>query len=143
MTWSRDFEFGPMARVVFGACRAKEAGEIVRGLNGSAALIMTDPMVHKLGLTGPIEKGLDAADVRAELFTDVATEPALASVEAAVDMFRERQCDVIVAVGGGSSMDSAKAVSLLVGNGGQFRDYAERRVGTEWKRPKTVDNKGP
>src|SRR5262249_16876168 len=41
------------------------------------------------------------------------------------------------------SMDSAKAVSLLLGNGGAFQDYAERRVGTEWKRGRTVDKKGP
>jgi alcohol dehydrogenase class IV len=77
------------------------------------------------------------------VFTDVATEPMLESVEAAVDLFRERACDVIVAVGGGSSMDSAKAVSVLVGNGGRFPDYAERRIGTEWKRERTVDRKGP
>ncbi|HEY3058822.1 MAG TPA: iron-containing alcohol dehydrogenase [Chloroflexota bacterium] len=143
MSWLAEFEFGPMARVVFGVGRAKDAGRIARELNGTAALIMTDPTLHRLGLTEPIESALQSADVRTELFTEVATEPVLASVEAAVDMFRERACDVIVAVGGGSSMDSAKAVSLLVGNGGKFQDYTERRVGTEWKRERTIDRKGP
>ena len=143
MNWSADFEFGPMARVVFGAGRAKEAGRITRELNGTAALVMTDPTLHRLGITEPIETALKSAEVRVEVFTEVATEPVLASVEAAVDLFRERGCDVIVAVGGGSSMDSAKAVSLLLGNGGKFQDYTERRVGTEWKRGRTVDKKGP
>src|SRR5262245_54320383 len=123
-----------MARVVFGVDRAREAGRIVRELNGSAALVMTDPTLHRLGVISPVESALESADVRAELFTEVATEPLLESVEAAVTMFGERACDVIVAVGGGSSMDSAKAVSLLVGNGGRFQDYTERRVGSEWKR---------
>jgi len=132
-----------MARVVFGIDRARDAGLIARELNGTAALVMTDPGLHRLGITDPIETALKSADVRTELFAAVATEPALESVEAAVDMFRERACDVIVAVGGGSSMDSAKAVSLLVGNGGRFPDYAERRVGSEWKRSRTVDRKGP
>jgi len=143
VTWTATFDFGPMARVVFGVDRARDAGRLVRELDGTAALVMTDPTLHTLGVTTPIESALASADVRAELFTNVATEPMLESVEAAVDMFRARDCDVIVAVGGGSSMDSAKAVSLLVGNGGRFQDYAERRIGTEWKRNRTVDQKGP
>jgi len=143
MNWTADFEFGPIARVVFGIGRAKDAGRIARELNGTAALLMTDPTLYRIGLTEPIENALKSADVRVELFTDVATEPMLEPVEAAVDMARERGCDLIVAVGGGSSMDSAKAVSLLLGNGGAFQDYAERRVGTEWKRGRTVDKKGP
>jgi alcohol dehydrogenase class IV len=132
-----------MARVVFGAGRAKEAGPLARELDSHTALVMTDPMLHRLGLTETIEASLRDADVRVEVFSGVATEPTLASVEAAVDMFRERSCDVIIGVGGGSSMDSAKAVSLLIGNGGKFSDYTERRVGTAWQRGRTVDKKGP
>jgi alcohol dehydrogenase class IV len=112
-------------------------------LSGTAAVIMTDPTLHRLGLTDPIEGSLQGADVRTEVFTEVATEPMLASVGAAVDMCRERACDLIVAVGGGSSMDSAKAVSLLVGNGGKFQDYTERRVGTEWQPGRPTTRKGP
>jgi alcohol dehydrogenase class IV len=143
MSWTSDFQFGPMARVVFGVGTARQAGQIARELNGTAALVMTDPGVHRVGLTEPIESSLKQAGVRGEVFNGVATEPTLASVEAAVDLYRERGCDLIVAVGGGSSMDSAKAVSLLIGNGGKFQDYTERRVGTEWKRGRTVDKKGP
>lgn len=143
MNWSSDFQFGPMARVVFGAGRAREVGQIARDLDGTAALVMTDPVLHRLGLTETIETSLKSAGVRGEVFHDVATEPTLASVEAAVDMFRERSCDLIIAVGGGSSMDSAKAVSLLIGNGGKFHDYTQRRVGTEWKSGRPIAKKGP
>jgi alcohol dehydrogenase class IV len=143
VNWLSDFTFGPMARVVFGVGRAKEAGQLARELGGTAALVMTDPMLHRIGLTESIETALKAADVRAEVFSGVATEPTLASVEAAEQMYRERDCDIIVAVGGGSSMDSAKAVSLLIGNGGRFPDYTEQRVGTEWKRGRPISKKGP
>jgi alcohol dehydrogenase len=138
-----DFDFGPTARVVFGIGRAKEAGRIAREFEGSAALVMTDPVVYKLGLSEAIETSLSEAGVRSEVFPEVATEPTLASVEAAVAMFQERACDVIVAVGGGSSMDTAKAVSLLIGNGGKFHDYTEQRVGAEWKKGRRADKRGP
>jgi alcohol dehydrogenase class IV len=143
VSWLNDFQFGAMSRVVFGVGKAKQAGQIARGLNGRAALVMTDAGLHKLGLTETIEASLREADVRVELFDGVVTEPTLPSVEAAVALFKERDCDLIVGVGGGSSMDSAKAVSLLVGNGGKFTEYTERRVGTEWKQPRSVDKKGP
>ena len=143
MSWLNDFRFGAMSRVVFGVGKAQEAGQIARELNGRAALVMTDAGLHKLGLTETIEASLREAGVRVELFDGVVTEPTLPSVEAAVALFKERDCDLIVGVGGGSSMDSAKAVSLLVGNGGRFTDYTERRVGDEWKRDKAVEKKGP
>jgi alcohol dehydrogenase class IV len=104
---------------------------------------MTDAVLHRLGLTEAVEASLKAADVRVELFNGVITEPTLASVEAAEAMYRERECDVIVAVGGGSSMDSAKAVSLLIGNGGKFTDYTQQRIGTQWKPGRPIDRKGP
>ncbi len=143
MNWSSDFQFGPLPRVVFGNGRAREAGQLARELGGTAALLMTDPALYRLGLTQPIETALREADVRVEVFSDVATEPTLASVEAAVAQFHDRSCDIVVAVGGGSSMDSAKAVSLLVGNGGKFSDYTQRRVGTDWRPAKPVEKKGP
>src|SRR4051812_40673258 len=143
MSWLNDFRFGPMSRIVFGVGKAREAGSIARELEGTAALVMTDAAVHRLGLTRTIEASLRDAGVRVELFNGVVTEPTLASVEAAVDMCRERACDLIVAVGGGSSMDSAKAVSLLIGNGGRFKDYTEQRIGTEGQRGRPIAKKGP
>lgn len=143
MSWSSDFQFGAISQVVFGVGRAREAGQIARGLQGRAILLMTDAGLYKLGLTTTIETSLRDAGLRVELFDGVVTEPTLASVEAAVARFKERECDLIVAVGGGSSLDSAKAVSLLVGNGGRFPEYTQRRVGTEWKPGKPIERKGP
>jgi alcohol dehydrogenase len=143
VSWLSDFQFGAMSRIVFGPNKAKTIGEIVREQKGTAALVMTDAVLHRLGLTETIEASLKEAGVRVEVFGGVVTEPTMVSVEAAVAMFRDRACDIIIGVGGGSSMDSAKAVSLLLGNGGKFADYAERRVGTEWKRERQIERKGP
>jgi alcohol dehydrogenase class IV len=143
MSWLHDFRFGPMSQIVFGVGKAREAGSIAKGLQGTAALLMTDGMLYKLGLTEQIEASLKEAGVRVEVFDGVVTEPTLASVEAAVAMYKERDCDLIVAVGGGSSMDSAKAVSLLIGNGGQFQEYTQRRTGADWAPAKVASKKGP
>jgi alcohol dehydrogenase len=143
VSWLSDFQFGATSRIVFGPGRAESIGQIAREQKGTAALVMTDSVLHRLGLTETIEASLKNAGIRAEVFSGVVTEPTMASVEAAVAKFRERSCDIIVGVGGGSSMDSAKAVSLLVGNPGKFADYAERRVGTEWKRERAIGRKGP
>lgn len=143
MSWLNDFRFGPMARIVFGVGKAKEAGSIARELEGTAALVMTDGVLHRLGLTKSIEASLEEAGVRVEVFNGVVTEPTLASVEAAVAMYKERESDLIVAVGGGSSMDSAKAVSLLIGNGGTFQEYTQRRTGANWAPAKVASKKGP
>ena len=143
MSWLHDFRFGPMSRIVFGVGKVKEAGSIARELEGTAALVMTDAGLHRLGLTQAIEDSLREAGVRIEVFDGVVTEPTLASVEAAVAMYRERACDLIVAVGGGSSMDSAKAVSLLIGNGGTFQEYTQRRTGANWAPARVASKKGP
>lgn len=143
MSWLNGFRFGPMARIVFGVGKAKEAGSIARELEGTAALVMTDGVLHRLGLTKSIEASLEEAGVRVEVFNGVVTEPTLASVEAAVAMYKERESDLIVAVGGGSSMDSAKAVSLLIGNGGTFQEYTQRRTGANWAPAKAASKKGP
>jgi choline dehydrogenase len=143
MSWLSDFRFGPMARVEFGVGKAKAAGAIARELNGTAALVMTDPGLYRLGLTQTIEASLKEAGLRVEVFDGVVTEPTLESVEAAVAMFKERGCDLIIGVGGGSTMDSAKAVSLLVGNGGRFPEYTQRRVGSDWAPGRVASKKGP
>jgi choline dehydrogenase len=143
MDWLQGFRFGPMARIEFGVGKASQAGALARELGGAVALVMTDAGLYRLGLTSGIEASLRDAGVGVEVFDGVVTEPTLASVEAAVAAFKERGCDVIVAVGGGSTMDSAKAVSLLVGNGGRFADYTQRRVGADWAPAKPAAKRGP
>jgi alcohol dehydrogenase class IV len=140
--WTQGFEFRAPARIIFGLDSARSAGTVASDLGGKAPMLLTDPGIHQLGLTAGVEQSLRDAGLRAEVFPGVVTEPTLASIESAVEAFRGRECDMIVAVGGGSSMDSAKAVSLLLGNEGKLSDYQERRVGAQWRPARRVERSG-
>jgi alcohol dehydrogenase class IV len=140
--WTKGFEFRAPARIVFGLNCSRSVGEIARELGSKAPLLLTDPGIHQLGLTAGIETSLREAGLRAEVWPGVVTEPTLASIESAVQAFRAHDADLIVAVGGGSAMDSAKAVSLLLGNEGPLSDYQERRVGGEWRPARRVARRG-
>lgn len=142
MSWKDGFEFGAPARIVFGLDSARTVGEIARDLGSKAPLVLTDPGVHRLGLTEGVEQSLNGAGLRVEVLPGVVTEPTLASIESAVQAFRGRECDLIVAVGGGSSLDSAKAVSLLLGNDGKLSEYQQRRVGPDWRPARRVQRRG-
>lgn len=142
MDWMHGFQFRAPSRIVFGPNSALSVGAIARELGSAAPLILTDPSVRQLGLTDGVERSLKEAGLRVEVHPGVVTEPTLASVESAVQVFRERGCDLIVAVGGGSSIDSAKSVSLLLGNEGKLSDYQQRRVGAEWRTAKKVARRG-
>jgi alcohol dehydrogenase class IV len=142
VSWTQGFEFRAPARIIFGLDSSRSVGQVARELGHEAPFVLTDPGVHRLGLTEGVEESLKEAGLRVEVFPGVVTEPTLASIESAVAAFRERECDLIVAVGGGSSMDSAKAISLLLGNEGKLSEYQERRVGPDWRPARRVTRRG-
>jgi alcohol dehydrogenase class IV len=111
------FEFATAGRIIFGAGRARELPEVLAGL-GSRVLVCTgaDPDRHA-GLLGGL--GLPAA-----VFT-VAGEPTVDVARAAAERAREHGADVVAAIGGGSVIDTGKAVAMLLGNGGDPLDYLE------------------
>tara|TARA_Y100000031_G_scaffold150814_1_gene190860 strand:+ start:2888 stop:3292 length:405 start_codon:yes stop_codon:yes gene_type:complete len=129
--WSGDFEFRSPARIIFGAGTVERVGEVAKSLGSKAPLIVTDPILHEIGLTEGAEKSLTEAGLNVEVFSGIATEPTLASVETAVEAFRAGDRDLIVALGGGSTIDSSKSMSLLLGNEGKLTEYHQSRVGTD------------
>jgi alcohol dehydrogenase class IV len=117
-------------------------GELAKELGSKAPLVLTDAGLHRLGVTQPVEAALRAAGLRVEVFPGVVTEPTLASIEAGVQAYRELGADLIVAVGGGSSIDSAKAISLLLGNEGKLSEYQQTRAGREWRVERRIQRRG-
>ncbi len=111
------FEFVTAGRVLVGAGRAAELPGVVAGL-GSRALVCTgkDPARHAGLLSG--------LGVPTAVFP-VAAEPTVDLARAGVAAAREHRADVVVAIGGGSVIDAAKAVAMLLGNGGDPLDYLE------------------
>jgi alcohol dehydrogenase len=93
-----------------GAGCLKDIPLILSAKNRMHPLILTDPGIYKLGLHSPLLKVLDDAKISYELYHDVIPNPTFDVVEAAYKMFRDGNCDCLIALGGGSTMDTAKAV---------------------------------
>ncbi len=82
-------------------------------IQGSRAFIVTDPVLHKLGFTEKVAGHLRDAGMEVAAFTQVEPEPSLQTVQKGAEQMREFQPDVIVGLGGGSSIDAAKAMWVL------------------------------
>lgn len=100
--------FGPGAR--------KELPEVVKRLGKSKALIVTDPGLVKFGVAGMVTEVLDAASIPYEIFSDVKPNPTVSNVKAGIEAYKSAGADFIIAVGGGSSIDTAKAVGIVINN---------------------------
>jgi len=115
------FGFEMPTRLLFGQGAVENLG-FECSLNGwASALIVTDAGVHRAGLTQPVEAQLQAQGVRYSLYTGVVPNPTIESIEAAVP--DAQAVDVVIAVGGGSVMDSAKLINAIRTHGGRVRDY--------------------
>ena len=101
-------------RVLFGAGTVAETGREAKTLGASRALVVTDPGVREAGLVEAVTAALEKAELGAEVFDGVSTNPQEREVLAALEKWKEAKCDVVVAVGGGSVMDVAKLVRLIV-----------------------------
>jgi alcohol dehydrogenase class IV len=123
MDLSRQYVFHAPTRVVFGGGSVEATGRELAALGGSSALVVTDPGVVKAGLLDAVLGSLAAADISTTVFDAVEPNPSIGTVEAAQAAYRSGGCNAIVAVGGGSPMDVAKAVGILVTNGGAITDY--------------------
>jgi alcohol dehydrogenase len=119
--YARSSAFEMPTRLLFGQGAVENLG-FECSLNGwASALIVTDAGVHKAGLTQPVEAQLQVQGVRYSLYTGVVPNPTIESIEAAVP--DAQAVDVVIAVGGGSVMDSAKLINALRTHGGRVRDY--------------------
>lgn len=97
--------------------------EVLAQLGLSRPFLMSDDYLVQSGRTQPLLDALAAAGMSARLFADTMPEPDVASIERALTALREGDHDCVVAFGGGSPIDSAKAVAVLAVHGGTCRDY--------------------
>jgi alcohol dehydrogenase class IV len=116
------FVFNAAGSVIVGAGVVARLGEIVREQVGETVLIVTDPGLVAAGLLHPVVDSLRGAGVIAHVFHDVAADPPTEVVLAAAEQARRQGVVGIIGLGGGSSMDVAKLVALLVGGGERLDD---------------------
>lgn len=114
----------------FGRGAAAEVGYDVRGWGARRALLVTDPGVLAAGHAETVAASLRTHGLEVVTYAGARVEPTDASLEEAVAFARgEGPFDAVVAVGGGSSIDTAKAVALLVTNPGELMDYVNAPIG--------------
>ena len=80
------------------------------------AFVCSDPDLIKFGVTGKVTDILDNAKIPYEIFSDIKANPTIENVQAGVNAFKASGADCIVAIGGGSSMDTAKAIGIIIEN---------------------------
>src|SRR5436190_7334212 len=117
------FDYHPLSRVVFGAGTLARLGELARELGGTRVLLVTDPGLEDAGHPQRALVSLHRAGLESWVFNAVEENPTTRHVEVGLEMARARKVDLLVAVGGGSSMDCAKGINFLYSNGGSMEDY--------------------
>ncbi|QYJ02633.1 iron-containing alcohol dehydrogenase [Nocardioides panacisoli] len=110
--------------VVFGPDSLGEAGYAAGRLGARRPFVVTDPGIVEAGWVDQLLPLLRAEGLSPVVWTDVTPNPKDHEIHRAFDRYRESECDVIVAIGGGSCIDAAKGVAVLSGNGGDIRSYA-------------------
>lgn len=112
------------SKIIFGNGAAGCVGEEARKFGAKKALIVTDGGVLKAGLVKGVEESLRAQKVEVGVFDRVQAEPPAHIVDDCAQVIQEKGYDIIVGVGGGSSLDVAKGASIVATNGGKVLDYA-------------------
>jgi len=109
------FEFNTVARIVCAGGSALELAQECQRLGITQPLLVTDPGLIAIGLVQPVQKALERSGITITLFDQVREDPPEETVMAAAALARESGVDGVIAVGGGSSMDVAKVVAVLLG----------------------------
>ncbi len=112
-----------MPEVIFGPGAMSKIGECAKRLGGERVLLVTDPGIIAAGWVDEALKYLERADLKYEVYHNVVTNPRDFQMHAGAQLYLQKQCDVIVAVGGGSPIDTGKAIAILVSNQGDIHDY--------------------
>lgn len=110
-------------RVLFGSGTVARLGRAAREIGASSALVVTDPGIEAAGHALTALDSIRGARVQVEVFNGTRENPTTEHVAAGLAVARSRYIDMIIAVGGGSAMDCAKGINLLLTNGGAMADY--------------------
>lgn len=110
-------------KIRFGVACLDTIGDEAKELAAKHAIIITDPGVYEAGLVYPVKERLSQAKLSVDVFSEAEPEPTLPRLNAIAGELRKYNYDLLVGVGGGSSMDTAKGLSVLLAHGGNSQDY--------------------
>lgn len=118
----------PFPQLEMGADSVANAGALMASKGAQKVLIVTDAMIHSLGLTASLCDSLKAQGIEFVIYDEVKPNPTIANVAVGADLFRDQQCNAIIAIGGGSPIDCAKAIGAKV-----VRDKPVRKLAGKLK----------
>ncbi len=116
-------EFSVPSLILTGSGASEQVGEQCRKRGLQKGLIVTDETIRSLGIVTHIEQALSQSGIVYSIYDGVATEPVVEFVEEGLEVYREDGCDFVLAVGGGSPIDTAKAIAVMTTNEGSISDY--------------------
>src|SRR4051794_8547898 len=117
------FDFQCPTRIVFGPGKLADLGGVAAALGAKRVLVVTDPGIIAAGHTPRGVQSLDQRGISTAIFDGVAENPTTAHVDSGVAIAKDFCPDLIVGIGGGSSMDCAKGINFVKSCGGRMQDY--------------------
>lgn len=115
--------FRAPGEICFGTNAAKEAGRSAKRIGGSKALLVTDKFLHESGIIEPVLTSLSEEKMDYVIYDGVNSEPTLDHVDEGLKILQSESCDVLISCGGGSPIDTAKAIGTMATHPGKIEDY--------------------
>jgi alcohol dehydrogenase class IV len=109
--------------IKIGGGAVSEATSILKRLGARHPLIVTDGFLVRMGLAESLRRQIEKAGIACGVFSETVPDPATQAVAAGLRAFMQGKHDALVSLGGGSPIDTAKAIGMLASNGGRARDY--------------------
>ncbi|OGQ96359.1 MAG: alcohol dehydrogenase [Deltaproteobacteria bacterium RIFOXYD12_FULL_57_12] len=120
---TQSFTITQPTRIRFGVNAIADLGDLVKQAGGSRVFLVVDPGLKQAGITEKIIAPLKAAAIPFDIYDRIDPEPGLKLADAGAKLAKKAGADCVVGAGGGSALDVAKAISILLTNGGKAEDY--------------------
>lgn len=118
------YQFQTPTKIISGIGSTAEIIKELNAINAKKVLLITDPGLVQAGVAQQVVEMLKQAAVEVEIFDAVEPDPSIQVATKAAEMAKNVKANVLIALGGGSAIDTAKSAALLVTNGGYLKDYA-------------------
>ncbi|MDT9337610.1 iron-containing alcohol dehydrogenase [Clostridium perfringens] len=117
-------------RIISGENALNESKAYLKSF-GKRALIVTDKVMTDLGNVKDLTEVLDSENIEHVLYNEINSEPTDTMIEKGIKLYKENQCDFLIGLGGGSPIDSTKAIGAMITNEGKISDYMGREIEKE------------
>lgn len=119
----KDFSFSIPQDIIVGKGSLKKLPDVAKKIGGKHGFIISGPHLNKMGIVAMCADLLESAGIQSDAFTQTEGNPSVETVEKATTAFKESGADFMIALGGGSPMDVAKAVGVVAKYGGSITEY--------------------